>query len=589
MLTLANPLGLLALLGIPVVLAIHFLQRKAVPLPVSTLFLLERTQRDSASGRRFDRLISSIPLWMQLLSVLLIAWLLSEPRYRKPSSVQRIALVMDSSASMSVFKQAALDRISSEIPRLQSGAASLDFTVLESVAGRPRLYSGNSFEDLKTRLAHWQPSDGLNDPGQSLRLARSLVSRDGTVIYVTDTPQENLPYEALQIAVGEPIDNVGFTGVSFSQEQGALVWRALVRNYSSTDQTRSWSVHTSSGGSETRPFTLAPGALITLQAAFPADAENVRVILSPDRFTLDDVLPLVRPRPKSLAISSTTSPAHADLTEKLTRALDSVVPATPGNADLTIASYDPLDPALPDTHAIIFVSDDTRAGQYLKGGIVAEPHPLLNGLNWQALLVRETIQLPRQSTDQVLLWQDQRPLIFLRETSGKRQLFFNFDLHLSNAASQPAFIVLLSRFAESLRNLKVAPVSANLETRQPIALASVPDIPLSRTATDPTGKPLPDSALGFPHSAPISPGFLTITQNNLPLLTAAVHFGDTREADFSSCAKNDPLPTAPKTLIEHNTKPDPLRQLWLLLLLAALLISWRPKRSAGVPTGSTPT
>ena len=35
-LTLANPYGLLALLGIPAVLAIHFLQRKAVELPVST-------------------------------------------------------------------------------------------------------------------------------------------------------------------------------------------------------------------------------------------------------------------------------------------------------------------------------------------------------------------------------------------------------------------------------------------------------------------------------------------------------------------------------------------------------------------------
>ena len=122
MLTLANPLGLLALLGIPAVLAIHFLQRKAVQLPVSTLFLLERTQRDAATGRKFDRIISSVPLWMQLIAVLLLAWFLSEPRYQKSASVQRIALVMDSSASMSVFKKAALDRLSDELPKLQNSA-----------------------------------------------------------------------------------------------------------------------------------------------------------------------------------------------------------------------------------------------------------------------------------------------------------------------------------------------------------------------------------------------------------------------------------------------------------------------------------
>ncbi|HVJ45894.1 MAG TPA: BatA domain-containing protein, partial [Luteolibacter sp.] len=105
---LTNPLGLLALLGIPAVLAIHFLQRKAVELPVSTLFLLERTQREAASGRRFDRLIPSIPLWMQLLAVLLLTWFLTEPRYPKSGTVQRLAIVLDSSASMTVFKEEAL-------------------------------------------------------------------------------------------------------------------------------------------------------------------------------------------------------------------------------------------------------------------------------------------------------------------------------------------------------------------------------------------------------------------------------------------------------------------------------------------------
>lgn|GEM_PF-3448187 len=40
--TLANPLGLLALIAIPIVMAIHFLQRRAQVIPSSTLFLLEK-------------------------------------------------------------------------------------------------------------------------------------------------------------------------------------------------------------------------------------------------------------------------------------------------------------------------------------------------------------------------------------------------------------------------------------------------------------------------------------------------------------------------------------------------------------------
>ncbi len=573
MFTLSNPLGLLALLGIPAVLAIHFLQRKAVELPVSTLFLLERTHRDAASGRRLERIIPSIPLWMQLLAVLLLAWFLAEPRIQKSGSVQRIAVVLDSSASMGVFKDAAIARLVAELPGFQGPASSIELTVIESAPNRPRLYAGSSIEELKTVLGKWQPLDGLNDPTQAIRLARSLVSREGTVIYLTDTPVDSLPFDARLISVGAPLDNVGFTGVSFANEEGSLVWRSLVRNYGKSAVDRTWSIQTDTGGTEPRPIRLDAGSLVTLQAAFPTDAKNVRLVLSPDRFTLDDTLPLVAPKPKSLSLFTATSPAFADLTAKLLRSLDAAVPTNDAaTADLSITSYDPLDPVLPPGNSIIFVEDSTRTGAYLKGGIVAEPHPLMDGLNWQSLLVRETIQLDRLSTDTVLLWQDKRPLIFLREKSGSRQLCFNFDLRLSNALNQPAFIVLLHRFAELIRENKVAPTSLNLETGQPIKITAGPDLPLQIAATDLSGKPLP-SPTSTTH-APATPCFLTIRQNDAPLLDAAVHFADTREADFSACGKSDAAPIANQSTIERHTQPDPLWRVWILFLIAALLVSW---------------
>jgi hypothetical protein len=573
MFTLANPLGLLALLGIPAVLAIHFLQRKAIKLPVSTLFLLERTHRDAASGRRLERIIPSIPLWMQLLAVLLLSWFLAEPRIQKSGSVQRIAVVLDSSASMGVFKDAAIARLVAELPGFQGPASSIELTVIESAPNRPRLYAGSSIEELKAVLAKWTPLDGLTDPTQAIRLARSLVSREGTVIYLTDTPVDSLPFDARLISVGDPLDNVGFTGVSFANEEGALVWRALVRNYAKTAVDRTWSIQTETGGTEPRPIRLDAEALVTLQSAFPTEAKNVRLVLSPDRFTLDDTLPLVAPKPKSLSLFTATSPAFANLTAKLLRSLDAAVATNDAaTADLSITSYDPLDPVLPPGNSIIFVEDSTRTGAYLKGGIVAEPHPLMDGLNWQSLLVRETIELDRLSTDTVLLWQDKRPLIFLREKPGSRQLCFNFDLRLSNALNQPAFIVLLHRFAELIRENKVAPTALNLETGQPIKITAAPDLPLQIAATDLSGKSLP-IPVSTTH-APSTPCFLTIRQNETPLLDAAVHFADTREADFSACGKSDTTPIANQSTIERHTQPDPLWRVWILLLIAALLVSW---------------
>ena len=582
MFTLANPYGLLALLGIPAVLAIHFLQRKAIELPVSTLFLLERTHRDAASGRRLDRIISSVPLWMQLLAVLLLAWFLSEPRLQRAGSVQRIAVVLDSSASMGVFKQDALKRLADELPTFQGSASTVELTVMESAPGRPRLFAGSSVKELKEVLENWQPLDGLIDPTQALRLARSLVSREGTVIYLTDTPAPALPFDAKLIAVGDPIENVGFTGVTFATEEGTLVWRALVRNYSKSDVDRNLSVITSNGSTEPRPIHLAAGSLVTLQAAFPKDAKDVRITLTNDRFPLDDTLPIVAPAPKAITLFTATSPAFTDLTAKLLRSLDAAVPSNDAAiADLSISSYDPLDPVLPVGNSIIFVEDSTRTGAYLKGGIVAAENPLMGGLNWQSLLVRETITLDQTPTDTVLLWQDKRPLIFLREHEGKRQLCFNFDLRLSNAGLQPAFIVLLHRFAETIREAKVAPTSANLETGQPVKVTATPNIPIKVTATDLGGNAIPFDPIS--HNAPLVPCFLNVQQNDTRLLNAAVFFADTREADFSACGKSDILAAAAKSTIERHTKPDPFWRVWILMLLAALLVSWKFTSTREIP------
>lgn len=581
----ANPLGLLALLGIPVVLAIHFLQRKAKELPASTLFLLDQTRREAARGRRFDRLIPSIPLWMQLLAVLLLAWFLSEPRYSKSGSIQRVAVVVDPSASMSVFKEKALARLAEVLPELQGSASEIQLTVLESAPDRPRLYTGSSINKLRAALESWQAHDGPVDPTRSLRLARSLVSREGIVLYLTDTPSGPLPFQARLLAVGEAIDNVGFTGVSFTTTEGALVWRALLKNHGTQAADRTWSMQTSSGSTEPRPVHLEPGALVTLQAAFPRDAQNVRIVLSPDKFPLDDVLPLVVPLPKPISIFAATSPAFAGLSTKLLHALDAAASSNDAaTADLRISNHKPSDSALPAGNAIVFIENEIRSGAWLKGPIVAEAHPLMDGINWQSLLVRESTEIERKPTDTVLLWQDKRPLIFLRESSGSQQLLFNFDPSLSNAEKQPAFIVLLHRFAESIRAAKIAPLAANLETGEPLAITAAPGIPLKIRATDPTGKTIDHTDI---HTANPLPGFLTITQNDQALLTAAVHFGDPREADFSACATSTPEATRNAAAIERHTRPDPLWRIWILVLLAALLISWKYTAAKLSPIEST--
>ena len=253
---LTNLAGFFALLGIPAVILIHFLQRQAKVVPISTLFLLAQTQRESVSGRRFDRLTNSIPLWLQILMVLLLTWLLVEPRFVRPASTQQVAVVFYSSASMSVFKEKLVTSLKEKLPPLKGSASRLHLYFFESAPDKPVIYAGDNLEEALEKLEDWTPASGSLDPSNALRLARSRVNREGILLFASDTPSSNLPFNAQLLSVGEPTANVGFRGVAFERENGALQWKALIRNYSDSPQKRRWHVEFADGSqSEPREIT----------------------------------------------------------------------------------------------------------------------------------------------------------------------------------------------------------------------------------------------------------------------------------------------------------------------------------------------
>lgn len=605
--SLANTWGLWALLGLPAVVAIHFLQRRNRRVPATTLFLLEQMKRESRTGSRFERLRTSIPFWLQLLMVLLLTWLLVQPRWLKEDAVQRIALVMDASASMQAFREPALLGAEKILGLLEGGPlARAELTLLSSDPEAPSLYHGTQAADLRQALSAWEPLLGVHDFTPALRVARGLVGAQGVVVLVTDHPPAAPPlFGAQVISVGQETDNVGWAGVTVEEKDGQWVWHALVKNYSRTPQERQW--HAMAGGvsSPPKPLKIAPGETQTLSGPFPAgEAREMTLRLSHDALMLDDELPLVRPLPKVLALCPLdAAPGKAtpsELAELFGRYAHVRMVSVPGESDLVAAIMTP-DFALPEQrHGCFFQARPAADAPFLKGSIVAEPHPLVEGLNWQGLLVREAKALPRQAQDRVLLWQGERPLIMLRQMpSGGRQLICQFDLEVSNARKLPAFAVLLHRFLEDLRAEKIAPEAANFDVRQRLVVAhqsgaGAPPLTLVQPqgaggAAAPQSVPLNQARL---LRAPARPGHFVVKQADLVLLSGAAHFADTREADLTEAKPFTELEQIKAAQVETLHETDPNQRLWLLVLLALLLGSWwftnskRDREAEGAAAGA---
>ncbi|MFC4991750.1 BatA domain-containing protein [Rubritalea tangerina] len=568
----SNPYGLLGLLGIPIILVIHFFQRRAKALPVSTLFLVQQTQRESARGRNFERLLNSPPLWLQLLMVLLFTWLLSGPRYLKEASVQKLAVVVDSSASMAVFKGEAIAKIDSELEKLRGNASAVEFFLLDSDPSKARIYHGDSRQSFLEAFRAWEAGGSAHGVRDSLKMARSMVGEKGSVVYLTDREVTQPEFGTHVFAVGQEVANCGMTGVEFERRDGDLVWRVSVKNYAAVPQVREWFVELAGGQrSSKRSVELPARGVVTLQGLFPEGQDVCKVWLSEDAFVLDDVMPVVRPQPKEVQVLSTGELEGLD--EKLVRSFEGVIRAQDAS-EVDVSLVRPSSEVEGD--AIVFVKGS--GGKYQKGEIVAEKHPLMDGLNWQSLLVRESAGVPHTEHDTVLLWQGDRALLYLR--GGEHEvLVVNFDWEQSNAQKQEAFVVLLWRFVERLRRAKVGFESLNVETGQMLEVATDPlagsgmvefrEVDLNGS---PVGKgvevrPAHVTALG-------KPGFFKVQQGGVELVHGGAHFADTREADFTDCVEQDIWAPELGEAVDRHTEEDHLWRYVVLMIVVALLGSW---------------
>ncbi|HEX8310711.1 MAG TPA: VWA domain-containing protein [Chthoniobacteraceae bacterium] len=558
-LSFANPAGFWALLGIPAILLIHLLQRQSRRVITSTLFLLEQLSPVSAEGRRLERLRSSFPLWLQLLAVLLLTWLLVQPRWPRKDSTQRIVVVLDSSVSMRVFREPMLAALGARLPALAKAANHTEWVLIESDPARSTIYSGGEVGALLATLAQWSPRLGEHDLAPALRTARTLLGGNGAALLVTDH-QRPVPEGIQLLAVGAPQENSGFIGMSVEGD----TWHALVKNHGASTQTRTWQMHGAGGVSQAATLTLEAGQMQSLRGGFPGGADRCELVLSGDGFELDDRLPIIRPQPKRLTVAMQNGSPLEPFQRRLVGSLANVIDVAE-KADVHLAMVDPTaaGPLLPGIAFLQSSGGDTRG--YMPGELIAERHALTADLGWQGLLCRDVPGVQAVESDDVLLWQGERPLIFIRSTAAARTLVVNFDLLRSNADRLPSFVVLLHRFIDTIRAGKVAPEQLNFETNQLLQVASDP--------AGPALKILPESARGV-ICAPEVPGFFRVAQGDKTLLTGAAHFADPREADFRQSASFDGLKPVIAKLLERSSQQDLLTPAWALLLGGVMLANW---------------
>lgn len=608
----ANPAGFWALLGVPAILAIHFLQQRARLARTSTWFLIEKLAPDSARGRTWDRLRASRTLWLQLLAVLAATWLLTEPRWVRSESAQTVVLVLDASASMDAFHREALAAAEREMNLSEGLATQTTWIVMTTDPRSPPLYRGPSHEAASAALLAWQPELGQHDLAPALRLARGLAGAAGRTLLITDT-RAKVPADQRAAGVGHPIENVGFAGASvLRDETGGHTWKALVKNHAATPQTRTWHWEIGATKSAEQSVQLAAGALTEISARLPDGVDAATVVLSGDAFTADDRLPIVRPAPKPLTVQIDGDDEAAKFFRKLAGNVDGVTVAgaeAPANAipnslrpvAVRFASVTPEEAAREPRAAVFWPHADQRPQAPLSTEPVApERDPLVAGLNWQGWFGTGPFGFTPAPADTPLLWQGRWPLVFVKPAgvemnggqppvSHGRKLMLAFDWATSNAARLPATVLLAERFLETERDAQAAPYTANFDCNAPVALAGQSaDGALTRTWQPAAGGEATTRLIAATERAelraPGRAGFFTLKRGEEVIVRGAAQFADARQGDFTAAERFFvSLPGEQQTAMERNTRSDPFALLWMLALVGLVLGSWWTRSGGAAP------
>ncbi|MDP9471593.1 MAG: VWA domain-containing protein [Chloroflexota bacterium] len=502
-LELLVPLGLVALLGLPVVVLLHMRHTTPDPRPVPTLRFWQAAAQEQTERARFRRPPLSLLLLLQLLIVALLAFGLTRPAAARTwaglglrTEPRHVIVLLDGSTSMAALdtptgssrfetaRAAALERVRD----LREGDVA---TVVLLGTGVTTMESTNAGDlvALQRRLATLRAPGGRANLASALALTRDLLlpHLDDQVVLITDgaltvdpavVATLGAPVELVQVG-GIPLDpeqpgagNVAITELSARAAPGNPEQRDLfarVANFGDLAVVAPVMVKVDGIEFARQEETLPPGGTAKLSWTLPPDASAVTVVSeTPDPLPADDQASLILRQEsdlslKILLVSDLPGPLQRALevlpgAEVTTEPTDGTVVQPAGEAyDLVV--YDNVSPpAAPPGSALLLVHPPAQGGPFPTRGAMTEAaavrfgahDPLLEGVDLAGVTFGETPVYVLDGTQSEVVGAEGGPLIFRAELNDRPTVVLGFDIAQTNLPQRVAFPILIANVAAQL-------------------------------------------------------------------------------------------------------------------------------------------
>ncbi len=604
-----NPFALLVLGFIPILILIHTITSRPRRAEVTNIFLWQDVLREKKGGIRFQRFLRNLPLWFQILLVLLTSAALAEPIWFYPSKVTgNIIVVLDTSASMKTvtsegtrFEQAqekAVELIDDLPERSQ---------MLVIAAGhRPELLTG--FTSDKSRLNDIVTDARASDvPGKrekALYLALSFVNpeRDDWIFLITDgaggvfAELVNLHPKIRPVVISGGERNIGITKFEVKAYPGIREEYEImleVKNFTSESVTCPIRLTLQRRTIVEESIALSP--LEKRLLIFPYTGEfngTLRGFLDiEDDFPLDNQVFSEVTAFQDMWVMLVT-PGNYFL-EKLLTAYPNLLmnrfdEITPSSWDVQAQQHDlvildRIDPPSTERGNFLLIDAFSPSLPLSKTGELDAPvmldwdetHPLMEQLNLSGLNIAAASRIEAGENIQPVLEAEETGLLYAYQQEGLRAVLLGFDLLESDLPLRVAFPVLMGNIVQWLSPDKLQFSSFHAKAGEPLELFLAPGTEKLSLRT-PSGN--------WKRSFPATHPFTFTDTNEVGIYTFiedqkrryfAVNLLDEAESDIR-VPERDTL-NSENTTIPASELVTAKLPLWLPILfiaLAALLAEW---------------
>ncbi len=600
------PLGLLALLALPVIIVLHMLRERRRRVVVPSLLLWQQLPQQRAARRR-RRPPLTVLLLLHLLAAALLGFALARPQWSLASfgAERHLALVIDTSASMAApapgFSGSRLDAARARARTLIGSVGARGSTTLITAGPQARLLDAAGPEGaarLAAALAGLSASGAGSDMAGALTLAETALQgrAGGQIVVLTDAALPTLAAElggrpvVVPIAwesLGGPLDNRALLTLAAHPRagNGPVHVYARVANYGSQPLRTVVRLAGDERVLDSRAVNLQPDGEVELTWTVPRGMTLLRAELDgEDALPADDVvaLSLVQNRPvRALLVAAQPTALERALRAVPGLDLELVSPADyrGSTADLTV--FDGvLPPAWPAGGVLVVhppagspllsVSATPRTPAEPALSVSPAGSALFDGVSLNTVEFGAAPDLAPPERAAVLLARGDQPLIASWRSETSTIAVWSFDLAQSNLTTRLAFPLLVARTVRELTPpappaalLAGAVVELRPDPRATTLELTAPDGAITRIAVTP-GAPA--------RFNPDQPGIYTLAERAGARLLyegrIAVNAGAAFESDLRP--QSLPGPVAPPAL--SGTEGAANRPLWPWLAAVALLV-----------------